>query len=80
MAGSGNQPSEKGDVKDGFNWLVENKSTIGNRYSLRLSDWRKIKNEAIRAGREPVIQLDMNGERLAIIDQRTWLMLRDLLG
>lgn len=76
VAGSGNQPGLKGDVKDS-RWLVEAKQTKGTRYSLTLLTWRTCETYAIKAGKEPVMVVEMAGRKLAVIDYNVWLALKD---
>lgn len=75
VAGSGNQPGNKGDVVDD-EWLTEAKQTVKPRYSLALLTWRKIEREAIAKGRRPVLIVEMAGRTLAVIDMDDFLTLR----
>jgi hypothetical protein len=76
VAGSGSMPGNKGDVRaDG--WLVEAKMTKGVRFTITLALWRKIYGEAVMAGRLPVMQLELAGRTVAVIDWQDFLRLRD---
>lgn len=75
VAGSGNQPSNKGDVRaDG--WLIEAKQTSLPRYNLTLAVFRKIEREAIRAKKEAALIVEMAGRTLVVLDYQTWLSIR----
>ena len=74
VAGSGNQPGNKGDVRAG-DWLIEAKQTVKPSYSLKLGEWRKIEAAAIRASKSPVMIVEMAGRKLAVIDYDDWLAL-----
>lgn len=63
-SGSGNQWHSKGDVTSPA-YLVECKTK--QRHTLT-NWWKKIKAEALIKGKEPVIQLNVDGFKLAIID------------
>lgn len=78
VAGSGNQPGLKGDVKC-LDWLIEAKQTVRTSTTLKLSVWRKIESEAIKAAKEPAIVLDIAGRELAVIDYKTFLHLSRFL-
>lgn len=72
-AGSGNQPGHKGDVRAGHGWLVEAKTTLAVRYTLRLSDWRKIEREALQARKTPAMQIEVAGRMLVVVSYDDWL-------
>ncbi len=74
VAGSGNQPGNKGDV-DADRWRIEAKQTVKPSYSLKLAEWRKIETAAIRASKSPVMIVEMAGRKLAVIDYNDWLAL-----
>lgn len=76
VAGSGALQGMKGDVKE-EDWLVEAKMTKANRYSLTLAVFRKIECEAIRAGRRPVLALELAGRTLAVVTWDDFLAMRN---
>ncbi len=80
VAGSGNQAStsQKGDVRL-EHWLGEAKYTDKTRYGLRLSDWRQIEVQAFKAGKEPIMFLEIAGRKLAVVDYEMWRALDDAL-
>jgi hypothetical protein len=71
VAGSGNQPSSKGDVKE-RQWLGEAKITVSPRYSLTLSTWRTIESQAFASCREPYLVIEMAGRKLVVIRYETF--------
>ena len=60
--GSGNQWHSKGDVS-AKDYLVECKSTVNDSISVKVAVLEKIENEAILAGKQPVLQLEFQGKR-----------------
>ena len=89
VAGSGNQPGNKGDVRvagapwaipgqstSDLGWLVEAKCTDSPRYSLSLKVWRKIESEAIRACKEPALVVEVAGRKLVVVSYDAWLAMR----
>lgn len=79
-AGSGSTPtqSSKGDVA-APGWLVEAKQTSGAGYRLTLATWRQVYVQAVRQSRHPVMQIDIAGQKLAVIDWALFLDLRAAL-
>lgn len=71
---SGALPGSGGDVtlKD---YLVECKTTGAKQYTLTKATWKKIMGEALLAGKLPLMQLDIDGTRLAVISYATLLEL-----
>lgn len=76
VAGSGSMPGFKGDVKDP-KWLTEAKTTSARSYSLKLSTFRKIELEAIRASKEAALVVEIAGRQLVVLDYNTWLAIKD---
>lgn len=76
VAGSGSQPGNKGDVRT-ERWLIEAKQTVKPSYRLTLDVWRKIEHHAIKAGREPVLIVEMAGRSLAVMDLNAFLAVKD---
>jgi len=71
VAGSGSMPGNKGDVA-APGYLLEAKYTDKASYSLKLAIWRKIECEAIRAGCEPGLIIEIMGRRLIVLDYNAW--------
>lgn len=70
VAGSGNVPGFRGDVKNA-EFLVEAKVTESQSYRLNLdgpNGWLAIERKARQAGKEPVMVVDLAGRRLAVVD------------
>ncbi len=70
-AASGSQPGDKGDVRvetKGERWLVEVKQSVSPRYSLTLKTWNTIANYAVKKGKEPLLVLEIAGQKLAVMD------------
>jgi hypothetical protein len=59
--GSGNQWHSKNDVKS-KEWLVENKTTEKERYSLKISDLRSLLMNAILEEKKPVMEVEFRGK------------------
>lgn len=74
--GSGNTPVHGNDVL-GQHWSVENKTTVHDSYRLSLRVWREVVRNALLDGREPVLQIDIQGVRLAVVD---WNHLIEMAG
>lgn len=69
---SGSFWNMKGDVRtDDF--LVEAKITERGSYGVRRDIWEKIRREAILDGRTPVLALEIQGRRLAVLDWEDFL-------
>lgn len=75
VSGSGNQWHSKGDVK-AKRYLVECKRTDKKSYSLKAEDLEKLRVQAHKAGKNPLFQVELGKERLAILP---WELLLDLL-
>lgn len=65
-AGSGNQPTDKGDVSSA-EWLGEAKMTKSTRFGLTLLMWRKIEYYAMKKGKLPYMVIELAGRKLAVI-------------
>lgn len=78
VAGSGNQPGLKGDVKTS-RWLIEAKQSSGTRFSLTLGLLRKIELEAIRAHRAPVMVIEMAGRSYAVLKLEDFMAVKDFV-
>lgn len=81
---SGALPTAKGDVvTEHYDMLVEAKLTEQTGYRLTRQTIRKIKNEALKAGKNYMLQLDFIKEpdacRLAIVDYDVFLMMLEEL-
>ena len=63
---SGALPGSGGDV-DLPDYLVECKTTKHKQFTLTLDTWKKIAREAALAGKIPLMQIDMDGKRLAVM-------------
>ena len=74
--GSGNQWHSKGDVKNA-QWYVECKTT--QQSSFRITDlvWKVLRLNALREGKIPALQIDIQEERLVAIPYDVWV---DLVG
>lgn len=74
VAGSGSLPGNKGDVKARL-WLVEAKMTKRPSFTLTLGLWRKIEIEALKSSgyKRPVMQLELAGRKLAVLDWNDYL-------
>lgn len=58
----------KGDVRT-EDYLIENKFTDSDYYSLKLSIWNKIEKEAVKDNlRTPLMQIDIQEDRLVVLD------------
>lgn len=70
--GSGNQWHSKGDVKSAH-WLVECKTT--QQSSFRITDlmWKVLRLNALREGKIPALQIDLQEEKLVAIPYDVWL-------
>lgn len=82
---SGALPTAKGDVvSEHHDMLVEAKLTEKLGFRITRQTIRKIKNEALRAGKNWMLQLDFIGEpdssRLAILDYDVLLMMLEELN
>jgi len=66
VSGSGNQWHSKGDVKT-KRLLIECKQTAKESYSLKLHELQKIQLEALKAGRTPVMALDIAGRDFVVL-------------
>jgi len=81
---SGALPTAKGDVvTERFDLLVEAKLTEQTGYRVTRQTIRKIKNEALKGGKNWLLQLDFINEpdahRLAILDYDVFLMMLEEL-
>ena len=76
QVGSGNRWNMKGDVIAEVQ-AVECKMTIHESYSLKLSEWKKIKYEAIGMNKRPLMAIDIQGNRFAVISWDDFLDLID---
>ena len=66
----------KGDVKSKV-FLLENKTSNNASHSFTLHDWRKLKAQAFKQGRRPLFRMELQGESLLVLDERTFI---DLLN
>jgi len=76
-SGSGNQWHSKGDVKT-RQLLVECKRTEKKSFRLTREMLRVLRLEALKAGRDPVLQLEFEREQWAIIPWDNLLALMEL--
>lgn len=67
MTGSGGGAFLKGDIHLGDDYLVEVKATGRESFSLRYDLMKKVKGQAFRVGKRPVIVVDVKGERWACV-------------
>lgn len=66
---SGALDGAKGDVRT-MDYLIENKFTDADRYTLSVKTWTKIEEEAVRDGlRTPMMQIDIQDVSLVVIDK-----------
>ena len=79
---SGSAPHAKGDaVSDRV--VVECKTTSKKSYAVSTETWRKVRAEARKTGKEPVMQLELeniggSAVRVAVIDWNFFLELLDV--
>jgi len=67
--GSGSGWLHQNDVKDD-EYLWEMKGTEGGKsVSLKLSDWEKLRSNAILGGRKPAMHVQIGRRRLVILDE-----------
>lgn len=74
--GSGNTLFAKGDVKT-EKFLISNKSTEKKQFSLRLSDWVEIENQALKEGREPLMVISIAGFKVVVMGMNEFEELND---
>lgn len=65
---------QKGDVKT-ERFLVECKFTDKTQYVLKLDTLNKIAKEALQAGREPLLSLDIYGKQFFVVPREVFLEL-----
>ena len=67
QARSGGLWNQKGDVRSA-EWLIECKSTEQKGYRLTPELWKKIRSEAIKSGRKPLLSIELNdGTELCVL-------------
>jgi len=70
-SGSINRFDLKGDVKSA-EFLVEDKMTANQSYSIKVVTWRKLSNQAWRNNRKPCLRIEFaDGPVLYVVDERT---------
>lgn len=69
--GSGARWHSKGDVTT-REWMVECKRTDKKQYILKAAEMKKLIVEALRDGKQPMMVVDMQGERYAVLPWSTW--------
>ena len=66
--GSGSGWLHPNDVKtDGVLW--EEKTTDGKGFTIKLSDWEKLRRNAIMMGRKPAMAIRIGRRRLVVFDE-----------
>lgn len=68
--GSGCSFDQKGDVLTDV-FLIECKTTEKNSYRLTVADLEKVRQQAVRYGRVPVMSIEMQGKRYWIMEAET---------
>ena len=76
VSGSGSKWTAKGDAKS-VKFLVEAKETEKESYSLKKQIFEKIYMEALKEGREPVMQIRIQNVKVAIISWEHFLALTE---
>lgn len=66
QAGSGSSWRAREDVKTP-DYLEQLKFTDKKSFSLKLSEWKRIRDNAIKAGREPRMVVEFSGEQVTLI-------------
>jgi len=67
MAGSGNQWFAKSDVRN-QEYRFSCKQTDNDSFSIKRSDWREIWKIGMEDSKAPVVAVNMNGIKLAVLD------------
>jgi hypothetical protein len=62
----------KADVRT-EDMLIEAKTTQAKSYSLKLSELRELRKQAIMDDRVPVFIVDIQGHRYVVLDENDWL-------
>jgi hypothetical protein len=75
VSGSGNQWHSRGDVKS-LTFLVECKRTDSGSYRLTKETFRRHRIDALKAGKTPLIQVELGDVKIAVVP---WEVLVDLL-
>jgi len=57
---------------------IEVKSTDAKSFSIKLETWKKVKRESNRIGLEPILAIDIQGERLIVLSNNQFLTLLDI--
>ena len=52
--------------------MVECKCTTKRSFSLRLSDLEKIERQAMQAGKEPLMEIEISGKRFYVMHEYTF--------
>lgn len=77
---SGATPWAKGDVKS-EEWLVERKDTMGQQFTLRVADLRKLRSQALHEDKTGVFVVAFNGSEppmeVAVIPMSLFKMLTE---
>jgi len=63
--------NEDGDGRLFHEWRVESKQTKRSAYALYQTVWSKLCNGAARAGEEPLLHVQMDGQRRVVV-RRAW--------
>jgi len=79
QTGSGNQWFAKGDVKTGKH-VISCKQTDRDSFSITGNDWNEIRKIAEAAGRSPILAINMNGKRIAVMDYDEMLYILGMIG
>ena len=66
----------KADVRS-EDMLIEAKTTTKASWSLKLSDLRELRKQAIMDDRMPVFIVDIQGHRYVVLDENDWLEITD---
>ena len=66
----------KADVRS-EDMLIEAKTTTKASWSLKLSDLRELRKQAIMDDRMPVFVVDIQGHRYVVLDENDWLEIID---
>jgi hypothetical protein len=68
--GSGSGWLHQNDHKD-ERFLRESKSTEGKSISIKAEDWNKLRGNALRTGRQPIMDIHIDGQWL-VLHEHDW--------
>lgn len=66
----------KADVRS-LDFLIEAKTTNAKSYSLKLSELRELRKQAIMDDRTPLFIVDIQGHRYVVLDENDWQEMTD---